>query len=54
MVVTWYLLFLIAVGLALSYLCGNAIAQRRLPLAVMLAWLALCFLFTFVRFPSPT
>lgn len=54
MTFTPYLLVLIGVGLVLSWFSGKAIQQSKYPLACILAWLALAFLWAFVQFPIVT
>lgn len=51
MTFTPYLIVMVAIGLALSWFAGKAVDQRRTPLAFLLAWLALAFLWAFVQFP---
>jgi hypothetical protein len=54
MTFTPYLLVLIGVGLVLAWFAGKAFDQRKTPLALMLAWLSLAFLWAFVDFPIVT
>ena len=54
MTFTPYLVILIGVGLVLSWFAGTAVAQHKYPLAFILSWLALAFLWAFVQFPIVT
>lgn len=46
-----YLVLIIVAGLALAWLAGEMIDRKRTSVALMLAWLSLCFLWAFIKYP---
>jgi hypothetical protein len=51
MTITPLLIVIMVAGLVAAWFAGKFVAARNLPLAFILAWLALAFLLSFVRFP---